>query len=122
MALFNKKDHVKKEATTKAVSTTSASSISPAVRSVVRGAHVTEKSLRISSDHQYVFDVDPKVSKQEAAKEIEKMYKVNVVRSQVVNKTTHKARFRGAMGGKVITKKIIVTLAKGQQIDMTGNA
>lgn len=120
MALFNKKDGAKKEIvhTTSSVS----SSVAPVIRSVVRGAHVTEKSLRISSDHQYVFDMDPKVSKQEAAKEIEKMYKVQVIRSQVVNKTTRKARFRGAMGGKVITKKIIVTLAKGQQIDMTGNA
>ena len=118
MALFNKKNEIKKETNSSAKEV----SVAPIVRSVVRGAHVTEKSLRISSDHQYVFDVDPKVSKQEAAKEIEKMYKVNVVRSQVSNKTTHKARFRGAMGGKVITKKIIVTLAKGQQIDMTGNA
>ncbi len=121
MALFNKKDEVKKDSS-KTAKHASVSSTTPIVRSVVKGAHVTEKSLRISSQHQYVFDVDPKISKQEAAKEIEKMYNVQVVRSQAVNKTTHKARFRGAMGGKVITKKVIVTLAKGQHIDMTGNA
>lgn len=119
MALFTKKEESKKGAHQDA---SSIASVSPAVHSVVRGAHVTEKALRISSDHQYVFDIDARTSKQEAAKEIEKMYKVNVVRSQVVNKTTRKPGFRGAAGGKVISKKIIVTLAKGQQIDMTGNA
>ena len=83
---------------------------------------VTEKSFRMAQQNQYAFDMNDKISKQEAVKQIESIYGVTVVRSQTVRRIHKKPNLRGKAGKSAIEKKIIVTVVKGQSIDITGKA
>ena len=124
MALFTKKTNTKAKTvpSVKQVSAIQEPTSSKQFISVLLRPRVTEKSFRIADQNQYVFDINTKTSKQEAAKQIAKQYGVTVIRSQVVNSQTRKPHYKGKMAGMVRGRKIIVTVAKGQRIDMTGKA
>ena len=121
MALFNRKQQTVSKTTSQTKSDGSLTH-KPARFGAVLRPRVTEKAFRVAEHNQYVFDIDRSVSKQEAAKQIAALYGVTVVRSQVVRTKGVKPSLRGLAGGSVSYKKIIITVAKGQQIDITGKA
>tara|TARA_B100000029_G_C16812668_1_gene681054 strand:- start:109 stop:405 length:297 start_codon:yes stop_codon:yes gene_type:complete len=80
---------------------------------------VTEKSTNQSEFNKIVFKVNKKLNKKIIKKNIEKIFKVEVIKVNIVNK---KAKIKSTRGRKVkVTgfKKAIVTLKKGQNIDLT---
>ena len=80
---------------------------------------VTEKSTKLSEMNKIVFKVDRSINKTIVKKRIEKIFKVNVIKVNIVNK---KNRTKIVKGKKVKVqgfKKAIVTLKKGQNIDLT---
>ena len=80
---------------------------------------VTEKATNLSEMNKVVFKVNPSANKRSVKKSIEKIFKVNVVKINIINK---QSRFKTAKGKKVKIqgyKKAIVTLKKGQNIDLT---
>ena len=80
---------------------------------------VTEKSTKISEYNKIVFKVPNNADKKNLKKNIEKIFKVNVVKVNIINK---KNRIKLARGRKVKIsgfKKAIITLKKGQSIDLT---
>ena len=80
---------------------------------------VTEKSTILSEINKVVFKVNSLADKKSIKKSIEKIFKVNVVKINIINK---QSRFKTAKGKKVKIqgyKKAIVTLKKGQNIDLT---
>ena len=80
---------------------------------------VTEKSTNLSEMNKVVFKVNSSANKKSLKKSIEKIFKVNVVKINIINK---QSRFKTAKGKKVKIqgyKKAIVTLKKGQNIDLT---
>ncbi len=80
---------------------------------------VTEKSTNLSEYNKIVFKVNKKFNKKQIKKNIEKIFKVDVIKINVVNK---KNRTKSTRGKKVKVsgfKKAIVTLKKGQNIDLT---
>ena len=80
---------------------------------------VTEKSTNLSEMNKVVFKVNRSANKRSVKKSIEKIFKVNVVKINIINK---QSRFKTAKGKKVKIqgyKKAIVTLKKGQNIDLT---
>jgi len=80
---------------------------------------VTEKSTKLSEMNKVVFKVNSSADKKSVKKNIEKIFKVNVVKVNIINKQN---RLKGAKGKKVKVrgyKKAIVTLKKGQNIDLT---
>tara|TARA_Y100001960_G_C14563209_1_gene771878 strand:+ start:367 stop:660 length:294 start_codon:yes stop_codon:yes gene_type:complete len=80
---------------------------------------VTEKSTNISEQNKIVFKVPPKANKKNLKKNIEKIFKVNVTKVNIINK---KNRIKLTRGKKIKVKgykKAIVTLKKGQNIDLT---
>ena len=80
---------------------------------------VTEKSTVLSEMNKVVFKVKRSANKKSVKKSIEKIFKVNVVKINIINK---QSRFKTARGKKVKIqgyKKAIVTLKKGQNIDLT---
>ena len=80
---------------------------------------VTEKSTNLSEINKVVFKVNSLADKKSIKKSIEKIFKVNVVKINIINK---QRRFKTARGKKVKIqgyKKAIVTLKKGQNIDLT---
>ena len=80
---------------------------------------VTEKSTNMSEQNKIVFKVPTAANKVNLKKNIEKIWKVNVTKINIINK---KNRTKVSRGKKVKVrgfKKAIITLKKGQSIDLT---
>jgi len=80
---------------------------------------VTEKSTSLSEQNKIVFKVPNKSNKSILKKNIEKLFKVNVVKVNIINKQSRKKITRGKKVKIKGYKKAIVTLKKGQSIDLT---
>ena len=81
--------------------------------------HVTEKATNISEQNKIVFKVPHKANKKNLKKNIEKIFKVYVTKINIINK---KSKIKITRGRKVKVagfKKAIITLKKGQNIDLT---
>ena len=80
---------------------------------------VTEKSTNLSEQNKIVFKVPTGANKKNLKKNIEKIFKVNVTKINIINKQN---RIKITRGKKVRVsgfKKAIITLKKGQSIDLT---
>ncbi len=80
---------------------------------------VTEKSTNLSEHNKIVFKVNKKFNKKLIKKNIEKIFKVEVTKVNIVNKKTKIKVTRGKKAKVPGFKKAIVTLKKGQNIDLT---
>ena len=80
---------------------------------------VTEKSTNLSEQNKIVFRVPSKANKENLKKNIEKIFKVNVVKINIINKQNRKKLTRGRKVKVPGFKKAIITLKKGQNIDLT---
>ena len=80
---------------------------------------VTEKSTNMSEQNKVVFKVPSKENKINLKKNIEKIFKVNVIKINIVNKQSRKKVTRGKKVKISGFKKAIITLKKGQNIDLT---
>tara|TARA_Y100000590_G_scaffold245695_1_gene276067 strand:+ start:1619 stop:1915 length:297 start_codon:yes stop_codon:yes gene_type:complete len=80
---------------------------------------VTEKSTNQSEQNKIVFKVNKKFNKKLIKKNIEKIFKVEVIKVNIVNKKTKVKSTRGKKVKVPGYKKAIVTLKKGQNIDLT---
>ena len=81
--------------------------------------HITEKSTNLSEQNKIIFKVPKKANKINLKKNIEKIFKVNVTKINIINK---KSKIKLTRGRKVKVsgfKKAIVTIKKGQNIDLT---
>ena len=80
---------------------------------------ITEKSTKLSEMNKVIFKVNSSADKKTVKKSIEKIFKVNVVKINIINK---QSRIKIARGKKATVrgyKKAIITLKKGQNIDLT---
>ena len=80
---------------------------------------VTEKSTNLSEQNKIIFKVPNSANKINLKKSIEKIFKVNVTKINIINK---KSKVKITRGRKVKVsgfKKAIVTIKKGQNIDLT---
>jgi|TARA_B110001452_G_scaffold189494_1_gene159706 large subunit ribosomal protein L23 len=80
---------------------------------------VTEKSTNLSEQNKIVFKVPSGANKKNLKNNIEKIFKVNVTKINIINKQN---RTKIAKGKKIKVsgyKKAIITLKKGQSIDLT---
>ena len=80
---------------------------------------VTEKSTNLSEQNKIVFKVSNKLNKTILKKNIEKIFKVNVTKINIINKKTRDKSVRGKKVKVPGYKKAIITLKKGQNIDLT---
>ena len=80
---------------------------------------VTEKSTNLSVQNKIVFKVPKKSNKKNLKKNIEKIFKVNVVKVNIINKQVRTKITRGKKVKIPGYKKAIITLKKGQSIDLT---
>ena len=79
---------------------------------------VTEKSTNLSEQNKIIFKVNANANKKNLKLNIEKIFKVNVTKINIINK---KSRVKTTRGKKVRVKgykKAIITLKKGQNIDL----
>ena len=80
---------------------------------------VTEKSTNLSEQNKIVFKVPLGANKSNLKKNIEKIFKVNVVKINIINKQNRSKMVRGKKVKISGLKKAIITLKKGQSIDLT---
>ena len=80
---------------------------------------VTEKSTNMSEQNKVVFKVPTSANKKNLKKNIEKIFKVNVTKINIIKK---RSRIKLSRNKKIKVpgfKKAIITLKKGQSIDLT---
>ena len=80
---------------------------------------VTEKSTNLSEMNKIIFKVPHKANKKNLKKNIEKIFKVNVTKINIINKQKRTKVTRGRKVKVSGYKKAIITLKKGQSIDLT---
>jgi len=80
---------------------------------------VTEKSTNLSEQNKVVFKVPTNANKKNLKKNIEKIFKVNVTKINIINKKNRTKLTRGRKIKVSGFKKAIITLKKGQSIDLT---
>ena len=80
---------------------------------------LTEKSTNLSEQNKIIFKVPKKANKKNLKSNIEKIFKVNVTKINIINKQNRLKLTRGRKVKVSGYKKAIITLKKGQSIDLT---
>ena len=80
---------------------------------------LTEKSTNLSEQNKIVFKVPSKANKKNIKNNIQKIFKVNVTKVNIINKQNRTKLTRGRKVKVSGFKKAIITLKKGQSIDLT---
>lgn len=79
---------------------------------------VTEKTTALSKYGKYVFQVEKNATVAEAKKAVELIYGIHVVSTNVINVKSKTRRLGQSIGVKPGYKKIIMTLKKGEKMDV----
>ena len=79
---------------------------------------ITEKSAAAQAEGKYTFEVDMKATKIDVKYAVEKLFNVKVEAIRTINVKPKKRRVGRYAGLTNRTKKAIVTLAEGQQIEL----
>lgn len=88
-------------------------------KSLVKNPIVTEKATALSAFNQYVFLVKKEATAPEIKKVIEAVYKVHVTAVRVINTSPKPRRVGRNLTTTASFKKAIVTVKKGEKIDLT---
>ena len=86
---------------------------------VIISPSITEKATSLSEFNKLIFKVNKGANKKAIKKSIEKLFKVNVVKINTINLRAKTKIVRGKKAYKSGYKKAIVTLKKGQNIDLS---
>lgn len=87
--------------------------------SVILSPVITEKATRILENNQVIFNVSPNATKPQIKNAIEALYSVKVSNVNTINIKGKQKIFRGIKGKRTGTRKAIVSLEKGQSIDLS---
>ena len=85
----------------------------------IRHPIITEKATILSEQNKTVFKVHEKANKETIKRNIEKLFKVNVIKVNIINQKSKTRMKQGRKSIKTGYKKAIITLKKGQSIDLT---
>ena len=85
---------------------------------IIISPNVTEKSTSLLEFNKVVFKVHKGASKSSIKKNIEKIFKVNVVKINTINLKGKSKIVKNKKSYKPGYKKAIITLKKGQSIDL----
>ncbi len=86
---------------------------------IVLAPHITEKSTMMSEHNAVVFKVAPGASKPEIKAAVEALFGVTVTGVNTIVTKGKTKRWKGTPYQRSDMKKAIVTLAKGETIDVT---
>lgn len=79
---------------------------------------LTEKSVRLIENNQYVFDVDLRLTKPQIKKLIQDLFQVNVISVNTHCPPRKKRRLGAYLGSKPRYKRAIITLKAGESIQL----
>ena len=86
---------------------------------IIKSPSITEKSTALSDFNKVVFKVAKNANKKFIKKSIEKIFKVNVIKINTINLKGKTKIVKNKKTFKPGSKKAIVTLKKGQSIDLS---
>ena len=87
---------------------------------VIRKMQLTEKATALAEKSKYFFEVAPGANKIDVKRAVEELYKVSVVSVNTMKYAGKRKRERRLQYGKRSDwKRAIVTLRKGDSIDLT---
>jgi large subunit ribosomal protein L23 len=86
---------------------------------VILAPVITEKATKLSESNQVVFRVANAATKPDIAKAVESLFKVKVKAVNTIRQKGKPKAFRGRPFERSDSKKAIVTLVEGYQIDIT---
>ena len=90
-------------------------------RDIIREPVVSEKSYDLIEDfNTYTFVVDTRSSKTEIKQAIQSIFGVKVLKVNTINRRGKKKRTGWVVGKRADTKRALVTLAPGDEIDIFG--
>lgn len=85
---------------------------------VIRYPIITEKSTNLSENDQVEFSVNKNCNKLQVKDAVELIYNVKVKSVNTLTVKGKQKKFRGKLGVREDVKKAIVTLQKGQKIEI----
>jgi len=80
--------------------------------------HITEKAVDLAEKNQYIFKVFKRANKEDLKKAIKEVYGVDVSKVRIIRIPSKRRRLGRSLGEKKGYKKAIVTLKKGQKIEV----
>lgn len=90
-------------------------------RDIIREPVVSEKSYdQVEDFNTYTFIVDPRTNKTEIKQAVQTIFGVKVVRVNTINRQGKRKRTGWKRGKRSDTKRAMVTLAPGDEIDIFG--
>lgn len=78
---------------------------------------ISEKAFAEQENGKYIFAVSPKANKDLIKKEVERLFKVEVEKVNIVNIPGKMKRVGRVFGRRNMVRKAIVTVKKGQKIE-----
>ena len=87
---------------------------------LIKNPLLTEKATEMTAWNKYSFAVEKEANISEIKKAIKLIYKVDVEKVNIINVKPKKRRLGRTLGTKPGYKKAIVTVKKGQKIDIIG--
>jgi len=87
-------------------------------RDILRKPLITEKSTALIEENKYTFQVDPRANKTEIKQAVESIFNVKVEKVNTMNVRGRMKRVRNIRGRTPDTKKAIITLKKGDKIEI----
>ena len=85
----------------------------------IKSPVITEKATGLSEQNKVTFKVHENASKDSIKKNIEKIFKVKVIKVNTINRKPKTKMVKGKLGVKKGFKKAVITLKKGQSIDLS---
>ena len=89
-------------------------------RDILMRPVVSEKSYGLLDEGKYTFVVAPDANKTQIKQAVEEVFRVKVTGVNTLNRQGKRRRTRFGWGKRVDTKRVIVTLAEGDRIDIFG--
>ena len=77
------------------------------------------KATLLSNNSQVIFSIPMDVTKKNVKEAVEKLFRVNVKKINIIVSKGKTKRFKGKVGRRKNEKKAIISLEKGQKIDIT---
>ena len=89
-------------------------------RDVIVAPVLSEKSYSLMDQGQYIFQVTPDANKIEIRQAVESIFDVKVASVNTINRAGKRKRTRFGWGQRNSTKRAVVTLKEGFNIDIFG--
>ncbi len=87
-------------------------------RDIIYRPVISEKTYGLLDENKYTFEVDPRANKTQIRQAIEEIFDVTVLGVNTMNRTGKRKRRGLIVGKRPDTKRAIVTVAEGDEIEL----